>query len=306
MSVVVFGSINMDLVARVERLPKAGETLIGQGFSSNPGGKGANQAVAAARLGAQVRMVGRVGDDALGCELRESLRKDGIDVSGVAADASCSSGTAVIEVAANGENRIIVIPGANGQVGADDLERLDAALGDAKVLLLQLEIPMEAVLAAAEKAKARGVAVILDPAPARSLPPQLYRAVDFITPNQSEAELLTGQPVDGVEDAKAAAGKLLEQGVENAIIKMGRHGAYWADGADELYLPAIKVDVVDTVAAGDAFNGALAAALAEGRLVTDALEWGLGAGALAVSRAGAQQAMPARNEVLDILENVRR
>jgi ribokinase len=190
MSIVVFGSINMDLVAGTQCLPRPGETLAGHSFRTVPGGKGANQAVACARLGAPTRMVGRLGADGFGVALRAGLVQEGIDVTGVGADPVQPSGVALITVEASGENTIIVVPGANGAVGAAELERLDAALAGARALLLQLEVPLEAVIAAAERARAQGVTVILDPAPAQALPAALFPLVDILTPNESEAAAL--------------------------------------------------------------------------------------------------------------------
>ena len=303
MSVVVFGSINMDLVVRTPRLPAPGETLAGETFFTAPGGKGANQAVACARLGVPTRMVGRVGDDVFGGALRESLQQNGVDISGVVTDPPHSSGVAVIAVDASAENSIIIVPGANGQVGADDIARLDPVLGDARVLLLQLEVPLDAVVAAARAARRRGVIVILDPAPARPLPTELYSMVDILTPNETEAAALTGLPLDTDEEVRMAAGILLGRGVRQVIIKLGERGAYArsADQAEGRFHAAFKVDTIDTVAAGDAFNGVLAAALAEGRSFDEAVRWGMVAGALSTTRHGAQPSMPTREEVMQLL-----
>jgi ribokinase len=214
LSIVVFGSINMDLVARVPRLPAPGETLTGHGFFTAPGGKGANQAVACARLGAATRMIGRVGDDAFGTMLRESLAGYGVETSGVAIQPGVPSGVAVITVDDAAENEIIVVPGANGIVGREDLARLAAALDGARVLLLQLEVPMDAVVAAAELGRRRGVTVILDPAPAQSLPEALYAAVDILTPNESEAAVLVGFPLDDPDAIARASQTLLTRGAQ--------------------------------------------------------------------------------------------
>lgn len=297
MSVVVFGSINMDLVVRTPRLPAPAETITGHEFFTAPGGKGANQAVAAARLGVPTRMVGRVGGDAFGQELRQNLAGAGADVSAVFTDPAVSSGVAVIGVDDNAQNNIIIVPGANGRVGQDDLVRLDAALAGAKVLLLQLEVPLEAVVAAAQLAHQRGITVVLDPAPVQSLPVELYTLVDILTPNEVEAGQLIGAAVKSQADAAAAAKKLLALGVKTAIIKMGALGVLYAQaGSDSTFVPAFKVQAVDTVAAGDAFNGGLAAALLEGKPLPEAIRWGAAAGALSATKMGAQPSMPVRAE----------
>jgi ribokinase len=301
MAVVVFGSINMDLVVRAPCLPVGGETLTGSTFFTAPGGKGANQAVACARLGARTHMIGRVGGDVFGETLRDGLRAEGVDVAGVVIDAGQPSGVALIALDDAAENFIVVVPGANGVIGSEMIAGLDAALADARVLLLQLEIPLEAVLAAAQLARQRGVTTILDPAPARPLPPELYATTDILTPNETEAAALVGFPVRDAADARRAAGVLLERGARRVIIKMAARGAYWTDGSTEQLVPAFPVEAVDTVAAGDAFNGALAAALAEGLPFGEAVRWAAAAGALAVTKAGAQTSMPRRAEVLALL-----
>jgi ribokinase len=300
MSVVIFGSINMDLVVRTPHLPVAGETLTGHTFVTTPGGKGANQAVACARLGAHARMVGRVGEDVFGSTLRDSLRDYGVDVAGVGTSAG-PSGVAVIAVDDVAENTIIIVAGANGTLGQADLALLDAAMADARVLLLQLEVPVEMVVAAAQAARRRGVPVILDPAPARPLPPDLYAAADIITPNETEAAALVGFGVRDQADAARAALVLLERGARAAVIKMGSKGVYWTDGQQGGFAPAFAVEAVDTVAAGDAFNGGLAAALELGLPLPEAIRWGLATGALSVTKSGAQQSMPTREEVVRLL-----
>lgn len=301
MAVAVFGSINMDLVVRAPRLPAPGETLTGHEFFTAPGGKGANQAVAAARLGAATRMVGRVGGDVFGGTLRAGLAADGIDTRGVTTCAGVSSGVALIEVNDAAENTIVVVPGANGQLGDDDLALLESALDGASALLLQLEVPLAAVVRAAQLARARGVTVVLDPAPAQALPPALYAAADIITPNETEAAALVGFALDGEAALERAAEALLARGVGTAVIKLGARGAYWRGAAGSGALPAFPVHALDTVAAGDAFNGGLAAALDGGLSFAAALRWGMAAGALSTTRAGAQPALPSRAEVAALL-----
>jgi ribokinase len=300
-AIVVFGSINMDLVARVPRLPAAGETISGHGFSTVPGGKGANQAVACARLGAVTRLVGRVGDDVFGTALLDSLRGYGVDTTG-ATTAPGSSGIAVINVDDRAENTIVIIAGANGRLDATDLGRLETALIGAEALLLQLEVPLEAVLAAGRLARTRGVRVILDPAPARPLPDELYALADVLTPNESEAAALVGFPVTDRPAAERAAQVLRARGARQVIIKMGALGAYAHDGRHGQLFPAFPVAPVDTVAAGDAFNGAFAVRLTEGKPFEEAVRWGLASGAIAVTRPGAQSAMPKREELERFLE----
>jgi ribokinase len=300
-SIVVFGSINMDLVARVPRLPASGETLSGHSFSTVPGGKGANQAVACARLGAPTRLVGRVGQDAFGAALLDSLRGHGVDTASVAVSPG-SSGIAIINVDDQAENTIVIIPGANGQVGAPDVSRLETILDAASILMLQLEIPLEAVIQAAKLAQARGVRVILDPAPARPLPDELHALADVLTPNESEAAALAGFAVTDANSAEQAARRLRERGARQVIIKMGGQGAYAFNGQQGYFAPAFPVKAVDTVAAGDAFNGGLAVALSEGRPLETAVRWGMAAGAVAVTRPGAQPAMPLRDEITQLLD----
>ncbi|NWF79820.1 MAG: ribokinase [Chloroflexi bacterium] len=300
MAIAVFGSINMDLVTRTARLPLPGETVAGHGFFTAPGGKGANQAVACARLGAGTRLVGRLGDDPFGAELRAGLLAAGVDASGVLTTPG-PSGIAVITVDDAARNTIIVVPGANGAVGPVDASRLDVALVGARVLLLQLELPLDAVVAAARAARRLAVPVILDPAPARELPAVLYRLADIITPNLSEAATLVGFPLTSDAAAVEAARVLRGRTGGTVVITLGERGALLLAGNEPLFVPPFPVQAVDSVAAGDAFNAGLAVALAEGRPLQEALRWASAAGALAVTRPGAQQAMPARAEVLALL-----
>ncbi len=301
--IVVFGSINMDLVVRTPRLPKPGETLVGHTFYTAPGGKGANQAVACARLGAPTAMVGLVGSDVFAETLRGSLHDYGVDVSGVETCADQPSGVALIAVDDRAENNIIIVTGANGAVGAADLARLESVLAaGAKVLLLQFEIPMDSIVAAAKLARRHGVLVMLDPAPARPMPAALYRLVDTITPNETEAAALVGFAVNDQAGAARAADVLRGRGVRRVVVKMGSKGAYWTDDRDVGQLcPAFRVEAVDTVAAGDAFNGALAVALSEGQPFGEAIRLAAAAGALATTKHGAQPSMPDRAAVRSLL-----
>lgn len=303
MTVLVFGSINMDLVARTPRIPAVAETITGHEFFTAPGGKGANQAVAVARLGVPTKMVGRVGGDAFGPELRQNLESAGVDTSPVFTDTSVSSGVAIIAVDDQAQNNIIIIPGANGRVGAEDVQRLEQNLPGAKALLLQLEVPLEAVTAAAQLARQHGVTVMLDPAPARDLPIELYAAVDVLTPNEVEAAQLVGFLVKTPAEADRAATVLRGRGVETVIIKMGALGVFYTQASGEKgFVPAFKVEAIDTVAAGDAFNGGLAAALVEGQPLATAIRWGAAAGALSATKRGAQPSMPGRAEFEEFLK----
>ena len=296
-SILVLGGINIDLIASSDRIPLPGETVTGDLFYTTPGGKGANQAVAAARMGASVRMVGRVGADAFGPGLIEDLRTEGIDVSAVAEQAGAASGVAVILLDGERQNYIVQVRGANLLAGEAEAAAAAGALGAADALMLQLELPFDVSLRTAKAARRAGVPVIWDPAPPS---PDMERAsgsVDVITPNQSEAQFLTGIEVTGPESAGAAAGYLLGRGVPTVVIKMAEMGAYYATAGESGHVPAPRVGVIDSVAAGDAFGGALAVSIAEGRSLRRSVELGCAAGALAVTRPGAQAAMPSRREV---------
>ena len=296
MSIIVFGSINMDLVATAPHLPTAGETLLGYDFFQAPGGKGANQAVAIAKLGIPTQIVGRVGKQGFSQELIDNLATNGVKIDNVFVDETVSSGVAIINVDDAGENQIVVIPGANGQVNQEDVERLSQLLPGKKALLLQLEIPVPAVIAAAEAARKVGVKVILDPAPAqKELPKELYPLVDILTPNQVEAAQLVGFPVNDEDSAKKAAEILLQKGVKCAVVKLGSKGVYCSNGTESFFTPAFSVKTVDTTAAGDAFNGGLAAALSQGLSLQQAIIWGSAAGALAATKSGAQFSLPDRD-----------
>ena len=300
--IVVLGGINMDVVANVQRMPEAGETVHGESFFMAGGGKGANQAVAAARLGAEVRMMGRVGDDDFGRTLLDALRSEGIDVSGVGRDAVNATGVAVIMVDASGQNCIAEIYGANRASDETQLEVAKRAMEDADALMLQLETPPEVSLEAARHARSIGVRVVWDPAPAAEMPQEGFRLADFLTPNETEAESLTGVRVIDEDSARQAAECLIAQGVGAAVITLGEKGVYAATENERYQVPPFEVDVVDSVAAGDAFAAGLAVALAEGRGLEDALRLGAAAGGLAVTKPGARDAMPYREEVDTLFE----
>lgn len=298
MSLIVFGSLNMDLVAQVPDLPQAGETILGTGFTTVPGGKGGNQAVAAARLGAPTTMVGRVGNDSFGTLLCQSLQASNVTTHLVSVDDG-PSGVALITVDTAGENQIVVVPGANSHVGSAELERLPLGT-KASILLMQFEIPLSAVIAAAERATEQAAEhyVIVDPAPARpDVPTDFYHLVDILTPNQTEASQLTGLTVKDVSTAMDAAQVLRQWGASTVIVKLGNQGIVVASKSDSFHVPAFQVEAVDTVAAGDAFNGGLAVALWEGKSLRSAVEWASAVAALSVMTPGAQTSMPTRQQV---------
>ena len=287
--IVVVGSLNADLVARVGRFPAPGETVTGTSFNVYSGGKGANQACAAARLGAQVHFVGRVGDDSHGRFLAAELAASGVDTSKLIVDRAAPTGTALITIDDAGQNEIVVVPGANGELSAEDIEDCRGLIERAGFVLLQLEVPFETVEAAARLAQETGSVVILDPAPALSEVVSLLPLVDFVTPNETELELLTG--------SQGGAEKLLGHGTRNVVAKLGAAGAQLVSATEEHTWHGLKVDPVDTTAAGDVWNGAFAAALADDKDVDSAGAFANAAAALSVTRAGAQPSMPTRAEV---------
>ncbi|WP_043641142.1 ribokinase [Nonomuraea candida] len=290
----VFGSANMDLVAYVSQAPRRGETVTGHRFRTVPGGKGANQAIAAARAGGEVAFLGAVGDDGFGAEMRSTLTEAGVDVRGLR-QVPGPSGIAHIVVDDGGGNSIIVVPGANGTVIGPSGHDL-ATIAGSRALLLQLELPMAAVVDAAQAGNVAGVPVYLTPAPAQPLPAELLEAVTTIVPNEHEAAAITG-----VSGPDAALDALLEL-VEEAVITLGSEGAlYGARSGERLRVPAVKVDAVDTTAAGDTFVGALAVARTEGRGMADALRFASMAAALSVQREGASTSMPTRHEIENAL-----
>jgi len=295
--IVVVGSLNMDLVMRTPRVPVGGETLNGYEFSTLPGGKGANQAVACARLGARVAMVGQVGDDGFGHTLRDGLAADGIDVSGVTLTASAGTGVAMILVEDIGQNRIVLAAGANGALTPADIDRHAAAIEGAALLVVQLEIPQPAVLQAIAIANRAGVPVLLNPAPAVQLPDAIWSQLAILVPNESEAALLAGMPVSDAPSAFAAARVFRQRGVGCVLITLGSQGVVVVDETGERHLPAQVVKAVDTTAAGDTFIGGLTAGLIEGLALDEAVALGQRASALCVTRHGAQPSIPYRREV---------
>jgi len=299
--VVVVGSLNIDLVVRTKALPRPGETIIASQLQAIPGGKGANQAVAAARLGAHVSLIGRVGADAYGEQLRQAISQEGVEVSGVLREEGTSTGLALIVVEDSGQNMIVVVSGANARLAPADINAAATVIAEHDVLLLQLETPMQTVARAAEVAHRHGLKTILNPSPACNLPDELWPLVDVLVANESEAGLLAGVPIRSQEDAERAAIDLARRGACAVVITLGKHGALAIDGASLSLLPAFDVPVVDTTAAGDAFVAGLAVALVEGRALADAVRWGNAAGALACTRMGAQPSLPSRVELLSLL-----
>jgi len=297
--IVVIGSANMDLVLPVERLARAGETISGGDLALFPGGKGANQACAVGKLGGRAAMIGFVGNDAFGAKLTASLDRAGVDTSGLGIS-DRPTGCACIYVLPDGENSIVISPGANATVLPENvLSKLDL-LHEGMYLLSQLEIPIATVTVALARAKAAGATTILDPAPVRALSSELLRNVDFLTPNQSEAAALLGDPdleIRGFGEALRAAERLLALGPAAAVLKLGSLGCYIAAGKVRAMVPGFEVSAVDTTAAGDIFNGAFAVALAEGADVLEAARFANAAAAISVTRPGAQSSIPSREEV---------
>ena len=298
--IVIVGSLNMDLVIRAQRLPRPGETLTGDTFTTVTGGKGANQAVAAARLGASVAMVGCVGNDAYGEQLRNALLAEQIDCQGVTTVDGVSSGIASIVVDASSQNAIVIVAGANGALTPAVVEQFDTLLADARIVICQLEVPSDTVFHTLSRARALGKTVILNTAPVVApLPADWYPLIDYLIPNETEAQALTGLTVDSPDTAGQAAAVLLAAGAGSVIITLGEHGTVRANATGCEHLPATVVKALDTTAAGDTFVGGFAAALADGQDELTAIRFGQLAAALSVTRAGAQPSIPTFAEVKD-------
>jgi ribokinase len=295
--VVVIGSSNTDMVVKAARIPQPGETVLGGEFVMVPGGKGANQAVAAARLGAEVTLVARLGDDLFAEASLRNFREAGIRTEAVIHDPATASGVALILVDESGENAIAVAPGANAQLTPADVDRAEAAIRAADVVVLQLEVPLPTVLHALRLAKRHGRTVILNPAPAAPVPDEALALADFLTPNETEAEMLLGGGAAGLGGIAATAAALRAKGAGTVIVTLGREGAFVVGPNGSFHVAGRHVEAVDTTAAGDAFTGALACALGEGQKLAAALAFATAAAALSVTRIGAQSSLPDRAEV---------
>ncbi len=296
--ILVIGSSNTDMVIRTKTFPKPGETILGGKFLMNPGGKGANQAVAAARLGGIVSFVGKIGDDIFGKQAVQLMEDEGIDVENVALDTGLPSGVAMITVDAKGENSIVVAPGSNGSLNFSDIEKAMPDIIDSDIILMQLEVPLQIVDYVAKIGKKHSKMVILNPAPAAELPVELYKNISVITPNENEAELLTGVKVNDEESAIKAALCLQKKGVETVIITLGSRGALLFSSKAAKIIPSPKVKTIDTTAAGDTFNGALAVALSEGKEFGESVKFANKAAALTVTKMGAQSSIPYKDEII--------
>lgn len=300
--ILVIGSLNMDLVATVDNLPQKGQTVFGKTFTIYPGGKGANQAVAAAKLGGRVTMVGCVGKDYYGEQLIQGLKDVNINTEFIRY-CGIATGTALITVDNNGANTIVVVGGANLECSINDVDKALSGFKVPGILLIQHETNQETVSYAVKKAKQHGWLVILNPAPARSISDDVLACIDLITPNETEASTITGDTINTFSDAEQAAQKLLARGVKDVVITMGQQGALSMGSSGKYYIPAFKVQAVDTVAAGDAFSGALAAAIAENKTLKESLTFAAKAAAISVTRHGAQPALPFKHEV-DMFEEM--
>ncbi len=304
-SIAVFGSFIADVTARAPRFPKPGENVMGTSMVIGPGGKGSNQAVAAFKAGAEVRFIGKIGKDGFGQVARDYYASIGMDVSGLMEDEEAATGSALISVnEATGENTIIVVVGANRAFSPEDIEQAKERAAGADILLMQMETPLSANLEMLKFAKERGMTTILNPAPAQPLPPEVYRYVDIVTPNEFEAAALTGMKVpEGNEEAvKAAAAKLLALGARQVILTLGAAGAYAHDGRQGRFLPALSVRAVDTTGAGDAFTGGFSAALSFGMGFFEAAAYGVAVSGLCVTKEGTALSMPGKEETEPVFE----
>ena len=299
--IVVIGSLNMDMTVYTPRHPQIGETILGDSLFINPGGKGGNQAVAAARLGAAVHMVGKTGKDSFGEQLRANLKTNGVDTEWILCDTECATGTALITVDARGANSIIVIPGSNMRLSPSDIDRAKGLISQCQLIIMQLEIPLETVLRAAQIAHKQGVKVILNPSPAKSLSQEMLELVDILVINETELALLTQSRVDAKQSLLNAARRLKRMTPADVVLTLGNRGSWWLGDMEFQKLPAFSVQAIDTIAAGDAFIGGLAVALLENQPMVEALRWGNAAGALATTRKGAQSSLPERNCVVELL-----
>lgn len=297
----VLGSINVDHVIRVPYFPKAGETLTGYGYQIAYGGKGANQAVAAARLGANVQFIGTIGDDQIGQAMKSAFEQDGIDTTAITTIPNQSTGLAMIQVSDEGENSIVISAGANGDLSTELVEQHKGVIEQADILLMQLESPLQGVTLAAKTAKSAGTKVVLNPAPAQALPESLLSLVDMITPNETEAEILTGVKVSDETTACQAANHFHQLGIATVLITLGSKGVYLSENGKGEIIPGFRVKAVDTTAAGDTFNAGVVTALLEGKPLAEAIRFAHAAAAISVTRMGAQTAIPTRQETDEFL-----
>jgi len=295
--ILVIGSSNTDMVVKSDKFPSPGETLLGGEFFMFPGGKGANQAVAAARLGGEVSFISKVGDDMFGLQAIKGFEKEGIDTTGVLIDKDHPSGVALITVNANGENQIVVASGANAQLSKSDIDQLENSIMQSELILVQLEIPLDTVEYVISKAKQLGKKIVLNPAPGLALSDEAMKDLYCITPNQSEAKLLTGIDVDEQTSARSAASSLLNKGVTHVIITLGSQGSFYMSKEESFMVEAKKVEVQDTTAAGDVYNGALCVGLESGKGWRESIEFATIASSIAVSRMGAQSSAPHLHEL---------
>ena len=302
-NIVVVGSLNMDLVVQVPTIPKPGETMLGFNFETFPGGKGANQAVAAARLGAAVTMIGQVGDDSYGEILVENLASEGVNTEHIAIDRNNATGVALITVDERGQNSISVASGANFSLTAEHIQSAWKIIGDIDILVMPLETPLETIYEAAKLAKDQNVRVVLNPAPARSLDPGLLSMVDILIPNEHEVLQIAGSVDYSDSSVEESARALINRGVNTVVVTLGENGVMIVDKKVRVMtIPSIKVDVLDTTAAGDSFVAALAVGLVEGKSLSDACSFANAAGAITVTRMGAQPSLPTRREISEFLE----
>ena len=296
--IIVIGSCNTDMVIKTDRLPTPGETVLGGIFLMNAGGKGANQAVTAARQGGKVTFISKTGNDVFGKQSVELYNSEGINTDYIFSDPNHPSGVALITVDSHGENCIVVASGANGSLSPADIESAKEEIESGDFVLMQLEIPIETVEYAADLAHKKGLSVILNPAPARALSDQLLKCLYVITPNEHEAEMLSGIKVSGWESARKAADIISDKGVDNVVITMGALGAFIKEKDQYYRVDAVKVEAVDTTAAGDSFSGALCVGLSEGKTILEAVKIATRVSALTVTRMGAQSSIPFRNELI--------
>jgi|SRR5690554_1088111 len=295
--VLVIGSANMDLVLSVKKFPQPGETIFGERFEMFPGGKGANQAVCSSKLGARTIFIGKIGNDEFGKNLSENFKREGVNINHILIDEASNTGTALITVDEEGENQIIVISGSNMKITPYDIKKEKEIFKEVKVVIVQLEIPVETVLEAARLAKENDCIFILNPAPAKELPEELISLTDYLTPNETELELLSGVDVDDDKSIEAAAKVLLNKGVKNIIVTLGSKGACLINKEKKELFPAIKVKVVDSTGAGDAFNGALAYALSNNEEIENAVKLAVSVASFSVTKMGAQSSLPALNDI---------